>query len=77
MKLLISSICIVLAFFFGIAFSEQKSKKIIHSYESEKSFINIIIKKNKLSIDKNKQNIQVLVNWKNLNSEMTLENICY
>lgn len=76
MKLLISSICIVLAFFFGYNFAMEQNKKIMDSYESREDFVNISIKKNKLNINQTNQDIQVLINWEYFNSEITLENIC-
>jgi hypothetical protein len=77
MKLLISSVCIVLSFFVGYSFAEEKNKKIREEFLSQEDFVNVSIKKNKLKVNTSNNAIEVLINGETLNTEMTLENICY
>lgn len=77
MKLLISSVCIVASFFLWFYFSERKNEVLLQEITAKESFINIKINKNKLSIEKNTENIFVLINGEKLTWDIELENVCY
>ncbi len=61
LKILISTILIIVSFFLGYLFSERKY--ILDKQDSKQRQINIEIMKTKLKITKNSQDVEIYVNW--------------
>jgi hypothetical protein len=60
LKILISTILIIVSFFLGYLFSERKY--ILDKQDSKQRQINIEIMKTKLKITKNSQDVEIYVN---------------
>jgi len=63
MKLLISSVLIICAFFLGVLFAEEKYEKETNEIKNQKTFVNIEIKNKKLNIVKKDNKVIILINW--------------
>ncbi|PID86415.1 hypothetical protein CSB08_00325 [Candidatus Gracilibacteria bacterium] len=62
-KVLVSSILIILSFFVGYFYSEQRYKiKNIDNNKKENKYVNINVKKSKINIDNQNENIIIFVN---------------
>lgn len=67
-KILVSSILIILSFFIWYFYSEQRFKSNYSiGNTDEKSYVNVNINKTKVSIDNQNKNIIILVNWEEIN----------
>ncbi len=63
-KVLVSSILIILSFFVWYFYSEQRYKiKNIDNNKKENKYVNINVKKSKINIDNQNENIIIFVNW--------------
>lgn len=60
LKILISTILIICSFFIWYQFAKEKYNKKI---EVPKKYVNLDIKKTKIDITKNSDDIIILVNW--------------
>ncbi len=73
-KIFISSILIVLAFFLWYLFSENKTKSKIEQLENKESYVSIERKGKNVNITNINENIILLLDWKEVESgEITLE----
>ena len=75
MKLYISSICIVLAFFFWKIYAQQEYLDTLANQNTD-AFVNLDIKKNKLKVNSSDSNIQILINGEAMSGDTELENVC-
>jgi len=64
-KILISSLLIIVSFFVWYLYSEEKNKKINESESLQ--YVNIEIKKTKIKIDNQNKNVIILINWEEIN----------
>lgn len=62
-KIVVSSILILLSFFLGYFFSKNKDKAIKIENYNTKNYVNLEILKTKIKISKNKNTI-ITINWK-------------
>ena len=73
-KIILSSILIIVSFFVWYLFSKEKMKLEIEEIKSKKSVVNLEIKKDKININSSWKDVIVLVNWNEVNSwEIILE----
>lgn len=63
-KLIISSILIILSFFVWYMFCKRTYETKIKEITNEKKYINIEVKDNDLNIENDNKNIIILINWK-------------
>ena len=73
LPLIISSILIVLAFFFWILFEKTKNSWEIDMIQNTKHYVNIEQLKTKLKINSANPNIIIQVNWEELGEERVIE----
>ena len=73
LPLIISSILIVLAFFFWILFEKTKNSWEIDMIQNTKHYVNIEQLKTKLKINSANPNIIIQVNWEELGEEKVIE----
>lgn len=76
-KLLISSILIIIAFFIWILFWKQINQDKIDLINAEAKYVNIDINKSKIDIQNSSKNVYITINWKAIDeAELSLEKIC-
>jgi len=76
-KLLVSSVLIIISFFIWMFFWRQINQDKIEKVKDEKKYINIDIKKSKINIDNQDENIFISINWKPLDeANLEIENMC-
>lgn len=77
LKLLVSSILIIISFFIWIIFWRQINNDKINEIKNEKKYINIDIKKSKININNSDKNIFISLNWKPIDETLlNIEDIC-
>lgn len=67
-KLLISSILIIVAFFVGLMYERQNQSESIEEALSEKHFVEIKKKSSKLDITVNDENTFIIFDWEKVQS---------
>ena len=67
-KIILSSILIIISFFIWYLFSKEKMKIEIEEIKNKKSVVNLEIKKDKININSSWKDVIVLVNWNEVNS---------
>ena len=77
LKLLVSSILIIISFFVWIFFEKQLNKDNVDSIKNEVQYVNIDINKSKIDVSNTNKNIYISINWKPLDeANLNLESIC-